>query len=201
MGVISHLFASLRRAVRWHRRLLAAVFAGLAVYCVLAVVTVRDDTVTVLAVATALPGGQPLTTRDLTPLQLPAAAVPDGALTSADQAVGRALVARLPARAVLTADSLASGDSLVEPGRVALPVSLADSALLGLLRVGDRIDLLGTGQSGTVEVLASAVRVAALPKIDAGLLGGQASAVLVDVTREEAARLVSAGSPLSFALS
>jgi hypothetical protein len=52
-----------------------------------------------------------------------------------------------------------------------------------------------------VEVLASEVRVIAIPELDTGLLGGGSPVVLVDVDRTQAARLVAAGSPLSFALS
>lgn len=199
----STLLATVRRALRWHRRLLAAVFAALAVYCVLAVLTEADRGVPVVAAARTVPGGTALAAGDLTLLRLPAAAVPEGALTSPADAVGRTVVGQLPARGVVTASSLTSGGSLVVQGRVALPVTLADGAPVGLLRVGDRIDLLGVGATGAVEVLASAVRVVTIPAADTGgLLGAAEQVILVDLTPDQAARVVgaAAGSPLEFAL-
>jgi Flp pilus assembly protein CpaB len=192
---------SLRRALRWHRRLLAAVLVGLAVYFALAALTERADTTRVVVAAHTIASGGTVSAGDLTTLELPRFAIPEGALTDAGQAVGQTLVSPVPARAVLTTSALASGDSLVAPGRVALPVGLSDSAPLGLLQVGDRIDLLGPGDSGSIEVLVSSTRVITLPQIDAGLFGGGSPVILVDVSRTEATRLVAAGAPLNFALS
>lgn len=199
----SATFTPFRRALRWHRRLFAAVFAAVAVYCVLAVLTAREDTVTVVAAAAPIPGGSTLATADLTTLRLPTDAVPEGALTSSQEAIGRTVVAPVPARGVLTASSLSSSGGLVGPGRLALPVTLDGTAPIGLLAVGDRIDLLGADGSGAITVLASGARVVAIPSADAGgLLGNGAPVILVDVSREEATRVVGAagGSPLGFAL-
>ncbi len=195
--------APLQRALRWHRRLLAAVLAAVAVYCVLAALTDEDPGVAVLAAARPVPGGAILTTDDLTLLTLPAAAVPEGALTVAADALGRTVVAPLPARSVLTSSSLTSGGTLVARGRVALPVTLAADAPLALLTVGDRVDLLGAGQDGAVTVLATAVRVVAIPAPDAGgVLGGTPPVILVDLTADQAAAVVSAAAvaPVAFAL-
>lgn len=199
----SPILASLRRALRWHRRLFAAVFAALAVYCILTVLTTADEETSVVAAARPIPGGNVIGAADLTTLRLPTDAVPEGALTSPDQALGRTVVAPIPGRGVLTASSLASAGNLVAPGRLALPVNLEESAPVSLLRVGDRIDLLGLGGSGTVEVLAQGVRVVAIPTTDAGgLLAARARVLLVDLSHAEAARVVAAtaGSPLMFAL-
>ncbi|MEN0070518.1 MAG: SAF domain-containing protein [Propionicimonas sp.] len=192
----------LRRALRWHRRLLAAGFAALAVYCVLAVLTGRDDTTVVVAAAGTIPGGSPVVAADLTLLRLPRIAVPEGALTSLDEAIGRTVVAPVPARGVLTAAAFSSSGELVAAGRLAVPVTLEDTAAVGLLAVGDLLDLLGTGSSGTVVVLAQDARVVALPTTGTdGLLGSGTVVVVVDLSREEATRVVAAaGSPLGFAL-
>lgn len=197
----TNLLESLRRAARWHRRLLAAVFAGLAAYCILAAVTEQDDLSSVVVAAHTIPGGRTMTAADLSTIDLPRAAVPEGAFTTFDQAIGQTVVVQLPARAVVTASSVAGGGSLVASGRVALPIGLSESAPVDLLRVGDRIDLLGPGPSGPIEVLVSGTRVVALPEADGGLLGRTSPVVLVDVSREEATRLVAANAPLSFALS
>lgn len=193
-------FPSLRRALRWHRRLLAAALAGLAVYFALTVLTQRDDSTQVVVAAHAIPGGRTISAGDLTTLDLPRAAVPEGALTSAGQAIGQVVLIEVPARATLTSSALARSGTLVAPGRLALPVGISESAPLGLVQVGDRIDLLGPGGAGVIEVLASGVRVIAIPEVDTGLLGGGSPVILVDVRRDEAARLVDARSPLSFAL-
>lgn len=197
----TNLLDSLRRALRWHRRLFAALLAGLAVYFALTALTERDDTAPVVAAARAIEGGQTLAAGDLTILQLPRDAIPDGAFTTIDQAIGQAVIVAVPARAVLTGSALIGSDRLVATGRLALPITLSDSAPLNLVSVGDRIDLLGPGSSGSIEVLVTGVRVIALPQGDAGLFSGSAPVIMVDVSRDEAARLVAAGSPLSFALS
>ena len=197
----TNLLSSLRRALRWHRRLLAAVLTGLAVYFMLAALTERDDTTRVVVAAHTIASGRTVGAHDLTTLDLPRFAVPEGAFTDVEQAIGQAVISQVPARAVLTAAALAGSGELVAPGRVALPVGLSDSAPLALVQVGDRIDLLGPGPSGSIEVLVSGTRVIAIPPADTGLLGGGSPMILVDVSREEATRLVAAGSPLSFALS
>lgn len=195
------LLDPLRRALRWHRRLLAALLAGLAVYFALATLTERNDTTRVVVAVHTIASGRTVGAGDLTTLDLPRYAVPEGAFTEIDEVIGRTLISPAPARAVLTASALVSGGNLVAPGRVALPVGVSDSAHLSLLRVGDRIDLLGAGPSGAIEVLVSGVRVIALPEAEAGLFGSGSPVILVDVSRTEATRLVAAGSPLSFALS
>lgn len=197
----TNLLSSLRRALRWHRRLLAAALAGLAVYFALTALTQSDDTAVVVVAARSIASGATLSAGDLTTLALPRSAVPEGAVTEAGQAIGQTVISPVPARAALTASALAGSGKLVAPGRMALPVGLSDSAPLGLVRVGDRIDLLGPGDSGAVEVLATGTRVIAIPSVESGLLGGGSPLIVVDVSRDEAARLVAAGSSLSFALS
>lgn len=192
---------SLRRALRWHRRLLAAALAGLAVYFALAALTDRQDTSAVVVALHTIEAGRTIAAHDLAVRHLPRDAIPDGAFSEIDQATGKAAIVALPARSVLTAWVLATGERLVAAGRVALPVRLSDSAPVSLLRAGDRIDLLGPGETGSVEVLASGTRVITIPEADDGLFGGSSPVILVDVTRAEATRLVSAGVPLSFALS
>lgn len=198
---MTKLLDSFRRALRWHRRLLAAALAGLAAYLVLTGLTEQDDTTRVVVAAHTIEAGRTIGAGDLTTLELPRAAIPEGAFTDAAAALGEAVLVAVPARAVLTASSLASSDNLVAAGRVALPLAFSESAPVALVRPGDRIDVLGPGPSGSVEVLASEVRVIAIPELDTGLLGGGSPVVLVDVDRTQAARLVAAGSPLSFALS
>ncbi len=201
--MIKEVVAPVRRALRWHRRLLAAGFAMVAVYCTLAVLTEPEPGITVLAAARPVPAGATLAPADLTELTLPPHAAPEGFLTDPEEALGRTVVAHQPARAVLTVSSLTATTTLVAPGRVALPVTLAATAPVALLRAGDTIDLLGVGGTGAVEVLARAVRVVTITLAEAGgLVAGDDPVVLVDLTPDEATRVVAAtaAGPLAFAL-
>ena len=202
--MIKAVLAPVRRALRWHRRLLAAGFAMVAVYCVLTVLTEPEPGVRLLVAAREVPAGATLSPADLTVLTLPPEAVPDGALTEPDQALGRTVVAQVPPRAVITTSCLTSTGTLVAPGRLALPVTLAAAAPVALLRPGDTIDLLGVGSTGVVEVLARGVRVVTITVADqaGGLVAGEDPVVLVDLSPAEATLVVAAATagPLAFAL-
>ncbi len=112
-----------------------------------------------------LPSGTVLTPRDLVARRYPAAVAPVG---SAPRAVGRTLAAPVRAGEPVTdvrlvAPSLVSG----YPGRVALPVRIADAAVVALLRVGDRVDLVAADpRRGTASYVAVDVPVLALPAAD-----------------------------------
>ncbi|MGB4917902.1 MAG: SAF domain-containing protein [Propionicimonas sp.] len=193
-----------RRAFRWYRRAFAAAFAGVAVFAGLtAITTSRGDTVVVVA-AHPIAGGQRIVSTDLAELRLPSDAVPDGALTTPAEAIDRTAISPIPRRGVLAASSLVTGGSLVAAGRVALPVRVDENAPLDLLSVGDRIDLLGTGASGSLEVVVSDARVVALPTSgSSGMLSAAPGRVLlVDLSPSDATRVASAAavSSLSFAL-
>lgn len=194
---------TIARALRWHRRLVAAACAAVAVYAILTVVTTPEGDTRVVVAARGIAGGSVVQAADLTTLLLPARAVPEGALTAAAEVVGQTVVAPVPARAVVTASDLVSGGAVVGAGRVALPVTFEASAPVGVLRAGDLIDLLGVGDAGGGQVVAEKVRVAALPETAAGPFGGGGGqVVLVDLTSEQAATVTAAArrSPLAFAL-
>ncbi len=197
------LLTTIARALRWHRRLVAAACAAVAVYAVLTLVSAPEGDTRVVIAARGIAGGSTVEAADVTTLLLPARAVPDGALATASQALGKTVVAPVPARGVLTTSDLVSAGAVVEEGRVALPVSFDPSAPVGLLRTGDTIDLIGTGDGGG-QVVAEKVRVAALPDTATGGLlgGGGGPVVLVDLTPEQAATVTAAArrSPLAFAL-
>lgn len=194
----------IRRALRWHRRTFAAIFAAVAVLAGLEAASAsRGDTVVVVA-ARPIAGGQRIAAADLTELRLAADAVPDGALTSPSDAVDRTAISAIPRRGVLAATSLVTGGSLVASGRVALPVRVDENAPIELLAVGDRIDLMGPGASGSLEVVVRDARVVALPTSgSSGMLSaGPGRVLLVDLSPTDATRVASAAaiSTLSFAL-
>ncbi|MDF1705917.1 MAG: SAF domain-containing protein [Aeromicrobium sp.] len=158
----------LDRLVFTHRRLLAAVCAGLAV---LLTITALDDgasTRQVVVVRGDLDAGTVLTAEHLTTQEVPIDAVPTGVLTSASDAVGRALAGpvrdgeTMTDRRVVDARDL-SGFGIDDPALATVRVT--DRAVLGALHVGARVDVVALDPHGEAEpsVIARAVAVAALP--------------------------------------
>jgi Flp pilus assembly protein CpaB len=147
--------------------------------------------------------GAELSAADLALARAPTHLVPEGALTAVADAVGRSSVVPLPRGGILTGPALLTPSGLVAEGNLALPVQFADSAPLGLLRVGDRIDLLGAGTDGATHVVAERALVLALPTPDdAGWAGTDDASVLVELTPQQAAAVVEAAtvSEVNFAL-
>lgn len=109
-----------------------------------------------------LASGTVLTDDDLTDRRFPVADVPAGL---APDGVGRTLAAPMRAGEPLTDLRLVSPTlTAAYPGRVALPVRIADADAVGLLRVGDRVDLLAVDpHGGRASYAALDVPVVALP--------------------------------------
>lgn len=181
---------AVRRTVLARRRSLAAFSAGVAVLAAVHAARPHEDpTVAVTVAAEDLVSGTTLTTTDLAVRRLPVGTAPRGLATDA---VGRTLAAPVrqgePITDVrLVAPALTTG----YPGRVAMPVRIADADMVGLLRVGDRVDLVAADpRRGTATSVAVDVPVVALPSAgdDTGssALGGRLVVVAVlpvDVTR------------------
>jgi Flp pilus assembly protein CpaB len=189
---------SLRRVFRWHRRTFAAIFAALAVLAALnALSASTGDGVAAVVAARTIAAGAAVAESDLAVVRVPAAILPDGAITEVALAVGRTAVVSVPARAVLVPSALLDPDARLPAGQVALPVRFGDAAAVALLRVGGRIDVLGAAESGSgYGVVAADVRVMAVTATaDGGLLGGtQAPLVLLTVTSAQAAAITAAAS-------
>ncbi len=197
---------SLRRAVRWHRRGIAALLVAVAVLAGLNVLSSRTTGgVPVVVAARGLRAGTAVAASDLTLVLVPPALVPDEAITDPAQAAGRVAVVGIPARQVLTGSVLLGDDAGASPGHVGLPVSFGTSPAVALLRVGSRIDVLGPAASGSgYGVVASDVVVRAIPAVeDPGMLSGSTSRIVVlDVTADQAVAIAGsmAVSSLSFAV-
>jgi Flp pilus assembly protein CpaB len=157
---------ALRRAVLTRRRPLAAACLGLAVVAgVQAARPAPPPTVPVTVAARDLPSGSVLTGDDLTVREVPVALAP---VSSAADAVGRTLAAPVRAGEPVT-DVRLVGPSVVAgyPGRVALPVRIADSDAVALLRQGDRVGLVAADpRRGTASYVAVDVPVLSLPLPD-----------------------------------
>ena len=199
------MLGSLRRAFRWHRRWFAALFAGIAVLAGLNMLSARESSgVSAVVAARSIPGGARLTTADLLVVRVPAALAATGSFADSASLIGRTVVTRIPARRVLTDSDLLESVGLVAAGKVAIPIRFAESSALPLLRVGGRVDILGPVVNGSeFGVVASDVRVVAVPEVETGMLGSsQGVMVLVEVDQTEAASIAGAAavSALSFAL-
>ena len=155
-----------RRGVLSRRRPLAAVLAAVAVVSALHEIRPPPpDVRPVPTVARDLPAGATLTARDIVTVDY----APDTAPTGiAPEPVGRVLAGPMRAGEVLTDVRLVGAPlAAAYPDDVAVPVRLPDAGMAGLLRVGDRIDLVAADPQGDeARLVAGGVTVLALPAAD-----------------------------------
>lgn len=183
--------AAVRRAVLLRRRLVAAVCAAAAVLVALqAAAPPPPPTVSVTVAARDVAQGTLLGPRDVERREVPPAVVPDGA-AEARALVGRTTAGPLRRGEVLTGDRVL-GPSLLaaHPGLVAVPVRIPDAASVGLLRVGDRVDVAAADPRGAepAHVVAPAAPVLALPSADDGGGAGLGGRLVVFATTPATAR-------------
>ncbi len=200
---MNKLLAPLRRLLRSHRRLVAALLAGAAVWAALTALRPAEPvTVPVLVAARPLTGGVVLAADDVEVRRLPAGQLPSEYLDDPAQAVGRPATLNTPAGAVLLPASVVSRESLAAPGMAVLPVTLASTAA-GLIEVGDRIDLIATTDDAAAPV-ASAARVVAVLAADtqSGLAPARddGPVVLIELRPDALAKVAAAAAqgPLGF---
>lgn len=159
---------SVRRAVLRRRRLLAALCAvGAVAAGFRATAPPPPPSETVLVAAHDLPAGAVLDGDDVRAVAVAPGAAPDGALTDRTEAAGATLASPLRAGEAVT-DVRLVGPALAAgaPGTVALPVRVSDAAQVGLLEVGDEIDLLATDpESRATETVAAGATVLAVPDL------------------------------------
>lgn len=184
----------IRRAVLARRRMLAAVFAALAVATALrANAEPPPPRVPVLVASHDIPAGATLTPEDVASAGFAAGTVPDGVMESAHAAVGRTTVGPVRAGEPLTDVRLLGAGLLSRyPGAVMAPVRLGDRATVDLLEVGDRIDILAADPqgSGPAVLAAGDVPVLAIPPArDAGAGLARGGLILVAVSHETARAL------------
>lgn len=181
------------RAISWHRRKLAVVCAvGAVLTGLTAVAPPRPDTVAALRVTADLAGGSTLSAVDLRVDQLPADALPAGALRDPAAALGRTLAGRVPRGQVLSSTDLVGGRRPGSAGRVIAPIRLADAELTALLSDGDLVDVLGADERGSrARPVATGVRVIAVPAAARDPAAGS-GLVLVEVDRSTANALAAA---------
>jgi Flp pilus assembly protein CpaB len=187
------------------RRALAAVSAALAVLVgVQAAAPPAPDLRPVLTAARDLPAGTRLTADDLARVPFRPGSVPAGTLEHLSEAVGRTTTGPIRAGEPLTDVRLVTGDLLAGyPGRVAVPVRVADPAAVGLLDIGDRVDVIASDPRGDSEpaVVAARAPVVALPRAsEAALASGGLVVLAVDPATARALAGAAVSSYLSVVL-
>ena len=154
--------------------------------------------VPVVVASTDLPAGSVVGQDDLEVADWPADLVPTGAVESPGGLTGRTLAGALAAGEPVT-DLRLVGPGLtaaLPEGQVAAPVRLADLAVAGLVRPGDRVDVLATAPDATeADVVVSGALVLAPssnPDADSTDPAPAAGLLLLAVDADTGARLAAA---------
>jgi pilus assembly protein CpaB len=202
MPTLLRVLARIRRRLLIHRRGLAALCLGAAVWVALGVVHPPPPaTVTLWTAAHDLGSGTRLTPGDLRARRFPAGLVPDGALRARDPLPGRTLATPLGRGQVVTAAELLGPEHLRGyPGRSALGLRVPDEEAASLLRAGDRVDLIASDpqQGHPPELLAHDAAVLAVPPAATGTATptGTGRLVVFAVPTDDVEHVASAGSSL-----
>ncbi len=182
----------LRRTVLARRRTVAAGCAAVAVAAALqANASPPAATTMVLTAARDLPGGIVVGASDLRRTAFTPDSVPTGSVASADAALGRTTTGPMRAGEPITDARLLTASMLEGyPGRVAVPVRIADAGAVRLLRVGDRIDVLTADpqRRSPAAVVQRQVPVLAIPRPDDGTPGSGTGALVVLGVSDASAR-------------
>lgn len=162
---------SVVRLVLTHRRLIAALLAGLAVWSAITAVTHSPGTREVVVAARDLDSGVAVTRSDLEVRRVPHAAVPAG-VTAIGDVPGRALAGPMRAGEIFTDRRVVDPHDL-GANRV-LAVVEVSAATGELLRAGDSVDLVAVDEDGAGATVAEAVEVVTVstdPERDAAVIG------------------------------
>lgn len=180
----SHWLSWLTRFVRWHRRGLGILCAGLCLLSILSVLSPSSPpSRQVVVVASPLAAGASPGAQDLSVQQIPLDYLPQNALSSPDQAIGKLLAAPQSQGSILTTDDFVNTELIDQAdGQNLVPFRVSDTGVAGMLSVGMRISVVGTGSDGQSVTLAQRVRIAALPENNStGAFGGSSSGALIVV--------------------
>ena len=185
-----------RRVALRFRRPLAALAAGVAAFSLAQAASPPDPATTPVVVAARdLAGGITLTSADIRVVSMPTALAPGGTPSSASAVRGRVLAAPERAGEPVT-DRRLVGDNLVAgygPGLVASPVRIGDSDAVGLLEVGDHLDVYASGRDARGRgAVVTDVAVVAVPAPNDEPGAHQGALVVLAVTTDQAADLARA---------
>jgi Flp pilus assembly protein CpaB len=194
------------RSLTWHRRLLAAGLAAAGTALAIdAASPAPPETTTVLVAASAVKGGTVLGSEHIEAAEIDPALVPDGALTR-DQAIARTLAGPMNPGEILTTTRVVGKDILSGWGAdvVAVPIRLIDASASGLLRHGDRIDIIAARADGSerTDVIAESVPVLTVTTDESDTIGSGGDLVVVAASANQASAIAAAitSGQLSYAL-
>ncbi len=174
----------IRRFLSWHRRAIAALLAGLAMFALAQQLTPAPvNMVPAVVVADAAAAGSILEEPHLKVTSLPADALPADHYSNIDEVIGQTLGFGLSPGTVIQPGMLAATPQLAA-GRALVPILVRDDALRELLSPGSLVTLV---LSTTTEVITNDARVAVMPATDQGGLFKVSSdkpLLLVDVPAE-----------------
>ncbi|MGV0853574.1 SAF domain-containing protein [Mycolicibacterium phlei] len=171
----------------WSRTVAARRVAAAALVLLAAAAALRpdpdDDRVDVVVAARDLTPGAVLTADDVRLATLAAAEVPDGATAEVDAVVGTTLAGPVRRGETLTDVRLLSprlADAAAGPNARIVPLSLAQSAVLDLIRPGDVVDVLaGPDDETGARVVATGAVVVLVSPAPTGIAAGADRVVLV----------------------
>jgi len=190
--------SDLRRAIAARRRPLAALCAAAAVGSgISAARPSPDPTTPVLVSASDLAAGTVLAEGDLTTVAWRSDHVPDGALDAGEPPLGQTIAAPMRAGEPLTDIRLLQPGLLAghPPGTVLTTIRTADPATMGIVHVGDAVDVVGADPQGRTPavVLGRSVPVVSVLEGAADAMpGGEGPVLVVAVDESTAVRLADA---------
>jgi len=159
---------SVRRFVLTHRRVFAACFAGLAVLFALDALKPTAPGSPVVVARHDLVSGSVLADRDLSTAELPPGSKASHSWTSPDKLAGRRIAAPMRKGEIFTDFRLLEPGLLdgYDKGLVLATIHIAEPTQLAALRVGDKVNVVGTdpqGEAGS-SVIARRVVIVSLPR-------------------------------------
>lgn len=164
-----------------HRRGLAALLAALAVLLVASPgMATSSSGREVIVAAHAIEGGRVIQRSDLHTVRIDPGVLPHETATLA-QVEGRQASILITEGTILTSSAVLSG-SAVGSGKALVGIHLADSSMVGMLQVGQRVSVVSPSEDGTPHVLTRGAIIRSLPTSGGGLIQGSPSTELVVVS-------------------
>lgn len=159
------------------------------------------ETATVVAAAKDIPVATSIDQTYLRMLQVPRALVPEGAVSAADELLGRSLKEPVYTGEIIVSKRLLSGEesnilsAMLAPGMRAITVRINDvSGVSGFLRPGSRVDVISTPRGGKARTVLQDLKILAVGQaLQAAREGAmQAKAVTLEVNPRQAELLAEA---------
>ncbi|MDU1582008.1 SAF domain-containing protein [Cutibacterium granulosum] len=146
-------------------------------------------TVCVVNAKEPISGGSRVQAKQVGTICVPESMVPEGKFGRVDEVIGQSVSIDVPTGAILTSSHLLTR-SHAKPGTALVGVQLSDSSLLSMLRVGQRVSVVASGDDGPGIIAKDAV-IRGLPhEGGGGLMSNDQSELIVVSTDEQSAARV-----------